>query len=162
MDGTTAQSLYREEKARALQERRISHAQLMAEAKEAFAKMLADAQLARKGGRPKSNPGAPNAAAKPAVVQAKPTAPAPAKKAVVAKPAAPVKAEKVEKAKPAKAGKPVVKKVAAAKAPSTKLRVAAKRGTALAAKATAKKPAKKVASARASRPAARTKSAKKR
>ncbi|HEY9225954.1 MAG TPA: hypothetical protein VIP11_04860, partial [Gemmatimonadaceae bacterium] len=65
MDGSTALSLYREEKARALQERRISHAQLMAEAKEAFAKMLADAQLARKGGRPKSNPGAPTAA-KPA------------------------------------------------------------------------------------------------
>ena len=66
MDGSTALSIYREEKARALQERRISHAQLMAEAKEAFAKMLADAQLARKGGRPKSNPNAPNAsAAKP-------------------------------------------------------------------------------------------------
>ena len=52
MDGSSAQSLYRAEKARALQERRISHTQLMAEAKEAFAKMLADAQLARKGGRP--------------------------------------------------------------------------------------------------------------
>ena len=59
MDGSTALSIYRDEKARALQERRISHAQLMAEAKEAFAKMLADAQLARKGGRPKSNPSAP-------------------------------------------------------------------------------------------------------
>src|SRR5581483_9509605 len=97
MDGATAQSLYREEKARALQERRISHAQLMAEAKEAFAKMLADAQLARKGGRPKSNPGAPGAAAKPAVAQAKPAAPAPAKKAVaVAKPA-PAAAARTEK-----------------------------------------------------------------
>ena len=59
MDGSTALTIYREEKARALQERRISHAQLMAEAKEAFAKMLADAQLARKGGRPKSNPARP-------------------------------------------------------------------------------------------------------
>ena len=53
MDGSAALALYRQEKERALQERRISHAQLMAEAKEAFAKMLADAQLARKGGRPK-------------------------------------------------------------------------------------------------------------
>src|SRR3954452_18697905 len=96
MDGTTAQSLYREEKARALQERRISHAQLMAEAKEAFAKMLADAQLARKGGRPKSNPGAPGAPRPAAVVDPKPVvaaaAPvkktAPEKPVVVAKPAA--------------------------------------------------------------------------
>jgi hypothetical protein len=44
MDGSTALSIYREEKARAMQERRISHAHLMAEAKEAFAKILADAQ----------------------------------------------------------------------------------------------------------------------
>src|ERR1700754_815550 len=88
MDGATAQSLYREEKARALQERRISHAQLMAEAKEAFAKMLADAQLARKGGRPKSNPGAPGAARPTAAAAPKPAvqaAPA-VKKAVVEKP----------------------------------------------------------------------------
>jgi len=32
MDGSTALSIYRAEKARALQERRISHAQLMTEA----------------------------------------------------------------------------------------------------------------------------------
>src|SRR5678815_5810506 len=63
MDGSAALALYREEKARALQERRISHAQLMAEAKEAFAKMLADAQLARKGGRPRTNPQTPAQAA---------------------------------------------------------------------------------------------------
>src|SRR3954453_10464808 len=95
MDGSTAQSLYLEEKARALQERRISHAQLMTEAKEAFAKMLADAQLARKGGRPKNNPNAPPTPAALAAAKAKAAAapavappPVPAKKAVVAKPAA--------------------------------------------------------------------------
>src|SRR3954463_10788537 len=93
MDGSTAQSLYREEKARALQERRISHAQLMAEAKEAFAKMLADAQLARKGGRPKSNPGAPGVVTKPAPPKPVAVAPAPAKKAAVPVKAAPVKAK---------------------------------------------------------------------
>src|SRR3954465_2254406 len=87
MDGSAALSLYRQEKERALQERRISHAQLMAEAKEAFAKMLADAQLARKGGRPKSNPGAPGAA-RPAVA----AAPKPAVAAVIpVKQAAPEK-----------------------------------------------------------------------
>src|SRR6059058_1654079 len=117
MDGTTAQSLYREEKARAMQERRISHAQLMTEAKEAFAKMLADAQLARKGGRPKSNPGAPSAApaaaaVKPKVVVAAPVKKAPAEKVVAAK--APV----ATKAKTSPA-----KKVAAVKKP----RVVAKR-----------------------------------
>src|SRR3954463_4192179 len=105
MDGSTAQSLYREEKARALQERRISHAQLMAEAKEAFAKMLADAQLARKGGRPKSNPGAPSTtvaavAAKPKIVAAPPAKKATPAKVVVAK-TPPVSAAKAKDA-PAK------------------------------------------------------------
>src|SRR5206468_10047277 len=90
MDGSSAQAIYREEKARALQERRISHAQLMTEAKEAFAKMLADAQLARKGGRPKNNPGAPGAAATAALKAklAPPVAAAPAKKVEAAAPAA--------------------------------------------------------------------------
>src|SRR5215212_6687004 len=102
MDGTTALSLYRQEKERALQERRISHAQLMAEAKEAFAKMLADAQLARKGGRPKSNPGAAPAA--PAAVAAKPKVVTPP----AAKKAAPVKAAvaKAPVAPPASVAKP--------------------------------------------------------
>src|SRR5881392_2251524 len=87
MDGSSALSLYREEKARALQERRISHAQLMAEAKEAFAKMLADAQLARKGGRPKNNPNALPAASL-AAAKPKAVAAVPVKKAVAEKPKA--------------------------------------------------------------------------
>src|SRR5215216_6971067 len=97
MDGSTALSIYREEKARALQERRISHAQLMLEAKEAFAKMLADAQLARKGGRPRTNPVTPAAAA--AAAAAKPKAAvvaAPVKKPVPAKAPAPVKPAKAK------------------------------------------------------------------
>ena len=81
-DGS-AQALYRAEKARALQERRISHGQLMAEAKEAFNKMLADAQLARKGGRPRTNPITPAAAAAAAAKTAKPDK-APKKKAKAA------------------------------------------------------------------------------
>src|SRR4051812_15713518 len=119
MDGTTALTLYRQEKERALQERRISHAQLMAEAKEAFAKMLADAQLARKGGRPKSNPGAPSAApaavaAKPKIVAAPPAKKATPAKVVVAKaaPAAAAKAKEapVKKATPAKTARVVAKR----------------------------------------------------
>ncbi len=160
MDGSAALSLYRQEKERALQERRISHAQLMAEAKEAFAKMLADAQLARKGGRPKSNPGAaPAASAAAAAAAAKPkvvVAEAPVKKAVSAK----VAEHKVE---------PVVVKPKAAPAKkagaSKKVRVAAKRAQPARAKAAgtaAKKSVKKAAPARAARPAARRKTAKKR
>src|SRR5689334_8425851 len=61
MDGSAAQSIYRLEKERAMQERRLSHTALMAEAKEAFNKLLADAQLARKGGRPRTNPLPPGA-----------------------------------------------------------------------------------------------------
>ena len=120
MDGSSAQSLYRAEKARALQERRISHTQLMAEAKEAFAKMLADAQLARKGGRPRTNPVVVGAAAKPAVAAGK--TPASAVKGTAGK-------------KPAK--------VATKHAPSAKhgkVRVAAKRAASHV-KAAAKKPA---------------------
>ena len=71
MDATTALAIYRAEKDKALRERRVSHVQLMAEAQEAFRKMLADAQLARKGGRPK---GSTNAVAAAPVV---PPAPAP-------------------------------------------------------------------------------------
>src|SRR3954463_11674901 len=91
MDGSAAQSIYRLEKERAMQERRLSHSALMAEAKEAFNKLLADAQLARKGGRPRTNPLPPGArppvkpAAAPVVAAAAPVEPA--------KKAAPVKAE---------------------------------------------------------------------
>jgi hypothetical protein len=157
MDGSAALSLYRQEKERALQERRISHAQLMAEAKEAFAKMLADAQLARKGGRPKSNPGAAPVAPAAAAAKPKPVVvEAPVKKAVPVK----VAERKVE---------PVVAKQKAAPAKkagaSKKVRVAAKRAQPARAKAAtpaAKKSAKKAAPARAARPAARRKTAKKR
>src|SRR4029079_14976050 len=129
MDGSAALSLYRQEKERALQERRISHAQLMAEAKEAFAKMLADAQLARKGGRPKSNPHAPTssaaaAAAKPKVAVAPPLAPA--KKTAPVKAAAPAKVEApvVAKAKavPAKKVAPKKAQVAAKRAQPTRVK----------------------------------------
>jgi hypothetical protein len=102
-DGS-AQALYRAEKARALQERRISHAQLMAEAKEAFNKMLADAQLARKGGRPRTNPITPAAAAA-AAAKAKAAA-----AAAAAKSAKPAKAPKRHaKAAPAKKGRVAAK-----------------------------------------------------
>ena len=152
MDGSTALSIYREEKARALQERRISHAQLMTEAKEAFAKMLADAQLARKGGRPRNNPNAPSTAAAAAQAKAQVVVATPAKKAAPAAKASPVK---TLKAKPASA-----KKASGAKNP----RVVAKRAHPVRVKlaSSTRKSAKKTAPARAKKPAARSKSAKKR
>src|SRR6476619_2714858 len=89
MDGSAAQSIYRLEKERAMQERRLSHSALMAEAKEAFNKLLADAQLARKGGRPRTNPLPPGVRppVKPAGVPVAAAAVEPVKKA------APVKTE---------------------------------------------------------------------
>ena len=97
MDGSAAQSIYRLEKERAMQERRLSHTQLMAEAKEAFNKLLADAQLARKGGRPRTNPLPPGAANRPPVKPPVVAAPAPA-----IKPAKPVIAKKAVSALPPK------------------------------------------------------------
>ena len=141
MDATTALAIYRAEKDKALRERRVSHVQLMAEAQEAFRKMLADAQLARKGGRPKGStnstpPSVAAAAAAPAVptgklVLKKPKATAPAKpaekvtathgEAKAEKPAKSVQPSKVAKPphvkqKPAKAAAPAEKR-ARAKAP---------------------------------------------
>lgn len=112
VDSPTAQSIYRQEKERALAERRISHSQLMAEAKEAFAKMLADAQLARKGGRPRTNPVQPTAA------KAAAPAPAVAKKAVVEKPAKPATAKSAAKRTAAK--KAPAKRAASPKAAKAK------------------------------------------
>jgi hypothetical protein len=102
MDGSAAQSIYRLEKERAMQERRLSHTALMAEAKEAFAKLLADAQLARKGGRPRTNPLPPGAMNRPPV---KPPV-AVATPAPVVKAAAPAKKVAAKPAKKAKAAKP--------------------------------------------------------
>jgi hypothetical protein len=92
MDATTALAIYRAEKDKALRERRVSHVQLMAEAQEAFRKMLADAQLARKGGRPK---GSTNAAA--AAPPSPPPAPVAAPGKLVLKTTKPSPVKGVEK-----------------------------------------------------------------
>src|SRR3954470_16011734 len=106
MDGSAAQSIYRLEKERAMQERRLSHTQLMAEAKEAFNKLLADAQLARKGGRPRTNPLPPGAANRPpvkppAVVAVSAAVTVKVVKPAAAKAATPAKTVKAAVAKPA-------------------------------------------------------------
>jgi hypothetical protein len=118
MDGSAAQSIYRLEKERAMQERRLSHTALMAEAKEAFNKLLADAQLARKGGRPRTNPLPPGArppvkpaAAAPAVVAPVEAAPA---KATAVKAEAPVR-RKTDKGQSKAPAKPKALKTSAKK-----------------------------------------------
>ena len=122
MDGSAAQSIYRLEKERAMQERRLSHTALMAEAKEAFAKLLADAQLARKGGRPRTNPLPPPKLM--AVVEPVPAAKPAAKAASAKKPSA-KKVKAAAKAKPKKAAKPA--KAAKKAKPASKKKPAKKR-----------------------------------
>lgn len=161
MDATTALAIYRAEKDKALRERRVSHVQLMAEAQEAFRKMLADAQLARKGGRPKGSTNAASAAPAASVVTTqsvsvstsklvfKPTKTAPSKtveKVTVAVETAPKARTAPQKATAGKsAAAPKVQKRAAEKRqPAAKAKPAArvaKRVSASARKGSAKKAA---------------------
>ena len=93
-----------------MQERRLSHSALMAEAKEAFNKLLADAQLARKGGRPRTNPLPPGARppVKPATATVGGTAPVELKVTAEAKPAR-RKTDKGQSKAPASKAKAVTK-----------------------------------------------------
>ena len=117
MTSSTPEELFRAEKERSQTERGSTHAQLLAEAKAAFDKLMAEGQAARKSGRPRKNPPPPLKAAVPA--PAKPKAAArPAKKAAPkkAKPAHKPAAKK----KPAGAAKKRSASHAARKSPSGK------------------------------------------
>lgn len=112
------EDLFRAEKERASSDRNSQHARLLAEAKAAFDKLMAEGQAARKSGRPRKHPlpplktssarpfaPAPMAAAKPAAVIAAPVTkaaaagpPAAAKASVPAKSAKPAAASKLSKA----------------------------------------------------------------
>jgi len=155
MDATTALAIYRAEKDKALRERRVSHVQLMAEAQEAFRKMLADAQLARKGGRPKGSTNAAAAAPAPAPAAPvavpgklvlKPTKPSPAKgvEKVIDSPSATAKAQKIAKAPSARtSARPAVKRPSAKKTTAAKAVSVAKPARRAAAPAARKGSAKK-------------------
>ena len=123
------EDLFRAEKERALTVRNSQHARLLAEAKAAFDKLMAEGQAARKSGRPRKHPLPPlktssaRVAAPPpastAPATAKYVAPVPAPPPKVAP--APAKPSAVAKAsKPATAFKPAkavrAKKVAKAAA----------------------------------------------
>lgn len=111
MKHTRPEDLFRAEKERALTVRNSQHARLLAEAKAAFDKLMAEGQAARKSGRPRKHPLPPlktsSSTARPPM---KPAAPLPPPK-----PVAPVKAAPVKP--PAKvAARPVAKKAAPARA----------------------------------------------
>jgi hypothetical protein len=131
MKPTKPEDVFRAEKERALSFRNSQHARLLAEAKAAFDKLMAEGQAARKSGRPRKHPLPPlkttssrtpprpapltpvKAAAPVPFVPAPPPAPAP-----VAKVAKPAKAKKDPapkrafnaKAKPKRKAKPSKKR----------------------------------------------------
>ena len=108
------EELFRAEKERALTVRNSQHARLLAEAKAAFDKLMAEGQAARKSGRPRKHPLPPlkTSSSRPPVKSLAP-APAPvvtaavpppikaasAKPAVAVKPASPAKSTKPARAK---------------------------------------------------------------
>jgi hypothetical protein len=131
-------ALYRAEKDRVTRERTSTHARLLAEAKAAFEKLIAEGQAARKGGRPKGSItlGSPKRlqqpdpllvipppVAKPVVAKKVVTKPAPQPAAKKTKPVK-VKAAAVKKTKPAAAKKPARPAKKATKAPAKKKSVA--------------------------------------
>ena len=119
------EDLFRAEKERALTSRNSQHARLLAEAKAAFDKLMAEGQAARKSGRPRKHPLPP---LKTTPSTRAPMRPAPVA-APVAKPAAPVKAAVAAKPEKAKsAAKPAAKKApAAAKKPKAAAKPKGKR-----------------------------------
>src|SRR5437588_12042459 len=108
------EDLFRAEKERALTVRNSQHARLLAEAKAAFDKLMAEGQAARKSGRPRKHPLPPlktsSSARPPMKPPAAPPPPPPAAKAAVA-PQPPA-------GKPAPAKPPVAAKSAALATPT--------------------------------------------
>ncbi|MEX2178885.1 MAG: hypothetical protein WD801_09260 [Gemmatimonadaceae bacterium] len=124
MTPTKPEDVFRAEKERSLTFRNSQHARLLAEAKAAFDKLMAEGQAARKSGRPRKHPLPPlkTSSSRPPS-QPLTAAPAPAVRAEPPKPSAPAKAAKPKpkatvksgggarraarpKGKPAKARKP--------------------------------------------------------
>jgi hypothetical protein len=118
------EDVFRAEKERALTVRNSQHARLLAEAKAAFDKLMAEGQAARKSGRPRKHPLPPlkTSSARPPV---KPIAPPPALPAKAATPV-PVAAPAVAKPAPAKtvksAAAPAARKAQPAKSASSSKR----------------------------------------
>src|SRR5262245_37760685 len=80
MKSSKPEDLFRAEKERALTVRDSQHARLLAEAKAAFDKLMAEGQAARKSGRPRKHPLPPlkTSSSRPPVKPPQPAAAAPA------------------------------------------------------------------------------------
>lgn len=116
------EDLFRAEKERASSDRNSQHARLLAEAKAAFDKLMAEGQAARKSGRPRKHPLPPLKttssrppvkpifASPPLARVAVPVAPAPAAKAPPTKAVKPAKKTASAKRVAKKAGKPAKSK----------------------------------------------------
>jgi hypothetical protein len=120
------EDLFRQEKERALTVRNSQHARLLAEAKAAFDKLMAEGQAARKSGRPRKHP-LPPLKTSSSRTPVKPMPSAPVAKVAVPEPvrAAPVKVVKPEVRAAAKHVEPA-KKVAKSASRSTPSRPASK------------------------------------
>src|SRR4051812_8987565 len=131
MKHSRPEDLFRAEKERATSARNSQHARLLAEAKAAFDKLMAEGQAARKSGRPRKHPLPPLKTSssrippRPPAPPPAPTPPVPPKPAVVAAPPKPV-AKAAVKAAPVKAVSSKKPKAATKTAKSPKAR--SKRG----------------------------------
>jgi hypothetical protein len=133
MKPTKPEDLFRAEKERALTVRNSQHARLLAEAKAAFDKLMAEGQAARKSGRPRKHPLPPlktsPSTARPPI---KPPAPAPVAKTAapaVAKPAPPAPRPSTQATArgTAKRAKPARKAVRSSPRPKAKAKSSKKR-----------------------------------
>ena len=145
MRPTRPEDLFRAEKERAQQDRNSQHARLLAEAKAAFDKLMAEGQAARKSGRPRKHPLPPlKTTSSRTPVKPQPAAAAAAPVAV-ARPIAPL------------APAPVAAKTPVAKAAAKPAAKAAAKPVKTVAKAAAKPAAKAAKPAKSAKPAAKSK-----
>jgi hypothetical protein len=121
MKPTRPEDVFRAEKERASSARNSQHARLLAEAKAAFDKLMAEGQAARKSGRPRKHPLPPlkTTSSRPPVKPAAPAAPVAVAKAPAPPPPVAVKTAKPVKAA-ASAKRPVKKAAKPAKAAKAK------------------------------------------
>lgn len=103
---TKPEDLFRAEKERALTVRNSQHARLLAEAKAAFDKLMAEGQAARKSGRPRKHPLPPLKTSSSRTPPAAPPAKLPAAVAAPVAKAAPSAAPKPAAAKPSRPAAP--------------------------------------------------------
>lgn len=127
MKPSKPEDIFRAEKERSLTVRNSQHAKLLAEAKAAFDKLMAEGQAARKSGRPRKHPLPPLKTTPSARPLMAPFAPAPVLVAKIA-PVAPAASAPLKAKAPARAAKRPTSAKRVAKS-GTKSKAKAKRST---------------------------------